>query len=332
MTKRVLLGGLVLFLAAAMPAFAGNNGGGSIIVHTNDAYSYLSTTVCTTTLSLPADCASAITRTDKATAAVIWFLASFVPSSSPAVASVYFGIDYDDTNLDVTTKFAPCGPPGTVEAPDAGWPADKLTAGNSVGFGSAVAGNTLFAFYYFKVDESLGAAGPYICSGANPTGGFAAFYDDGFPPVQANTTRFGCVKWYDTGSNTCPITPPSGACCKADASCQIVFSVAECQGLSGVYQGDNTVCDRACSACCYWVSTTVRRCVVTTQDDCLNDATWDQIKVVIDTSTVGADWSGPGNQCTDDPLQAATLWYCQNPLDVNAIQPTSWGKLKALYR
>jgi hypothetical protein len=330
MTKRVLLGGLVLFLAAAMPALAGNNGGGSIIVHTDDSYTYNSLTVCTTTLGQPADCASALTRTDKATAAVIWLLASFVPTASPSVAGIYFGLNIED-NVDPSTKFGPCGPSGTVEAPDAGWPSN--TAGNTVGLGAPVQGTTLFRFYYFKADEFLGTAGPFLCTAANPTGGYAAFIDENFPPVEARTDRFGCVKWYDdSGSNSCPIAPPSGACCKPDASCQIVFSVAECQGMNGVYQGDNTVCDRPCSACCFWTTPTERRCVVTTEADCINDLTWDAIKVVIDTRTVGADWSGPGNQCAATAGESGTLWWCQNPLDPVPTETTSWGKLKALYR
>jgi hypothetical protein len=233
----------------------GSNPNGAIIVHTNDSYNYLSTTVCTTTLGQPTGCAEAITRTDKATAAVVWLLASFLPMASPAVASVYFGINYDDTALDVTPKFGPCGPPGTVEAPDDGWPGD-MTAGNSVGFGWPIIGNTLFRFYYFKVDDTVGEIGPFLCSAINPTGGFAAFFDNSFPPGGNEITEFGCVRWYDAGLNHCPtIQLDRGACCLVTGEC-LFIEQAQCAGLPGFISWTvNQPCvpDNPCAqpgACC----------------------------------------------------------------------------------
>jgi len=253
MRKILLALGIMALLCT--PAFAGPNTNGAIIVHTNDSYSYVSTTVCTTALGQPASCAEAGVQSDKAVAAVVWFMAAFLPSSSPAVASVYFGVNYDDVNLDITTKFAPCGPAGTVEAPDAGFPGD-MTAGNSVGFGSPVIGNTLFRFYYFKVDEFLGSAGPFLCSAINPTGGFAAFYDNAFPPAQDNITLFGCVKWYDVGLNNCPqVQLDRGACCLATGEC-LFIEQAQCAGLPGFISWTlNQPCvpDNPCAqpgACC----------------------------------------------------------------------------------
>ncbi len=342
MTKRVLLGGLILLLAAAMPALAGRNGGGSIVVHTTDAYTYLSTTICTSTLSVPASCAAAGTRTDKDTAAVVWFLASFVPEATPAVAHIYFGLNFDAVNLDPSTKYGSC-PPGGVEVPDAGWPGgDPIPgiSGNTVGFGTPVTGSTLFVFYYFKVDDFSGGppAEPFLCSAVNPTGGYAKFYDDAFPPVEDAITRFGCVKWYaDTGYNTCPVPPPTGACCLNTALCVIVGSKNECDGLSGVYQGDNTLCDKPCSACCYWAGDpTLRTCVVTTDLDCTT-GTWNAIQVNVEGVIVGANWSGvkqdgSGIECAPDPSSAGTKWWCQDPRDFNATKPATWGQLKALYR
>jgi hypothetical protein len=303
----------------------------------------VSTTVCTTTFATPADCASAITRTDKATAAVIWFLAAFVPEATPSVASVYFGISFDDVNLDPSTKFGFCGPAGSAEAPDAGWPANN--AGNSVGFATAIVGNHLFPVYYFKVDEFSGTAGPSLCSAINPTGGFAKFYDDAFPPVEDPITRFGCVKWYDaTGSNTCPVPPPTGACCViSSATCQIVGSKNECDAITGNYLGDNTVCDKPCSACCYWFGDPLQRlCTVTTQSDCETGA-WNDQKYTLDGNVIGANWAWVpadatvGAMCAAESGEHGTKWFCEDPRDpvVNpptATAPVSWGKLKALYR
>lgn len=74
---RATLGACVLFIACGAAA-AGPNAKGAIIVHTNDAYNYLSTTICTPP-GLPSTCEDAITRTDKAVGAVV---ASDMPPSS----------------------------------------------------------------------------------------------------------------------------------------------------------------------------------------------------------------------------------------------------------
>lgn len=336
MTKRVLFGGLSLLLAASLPSFAGVNGGGSIIVHTDDSYTYRSTTICTTAVGEPASCAAAVTTAGQSDhPQVIWFLASFVPEASPRVASVYFGMDQ---NLPVgfVDRQGFCGPAGSVEISDSGWPSPE--AGNSVGFGSPIAGDTLFRFYYFIVADET-ETGASFCSKINPTGGYASFYDDAFPPVQDNVTRFGCVKWYEAGSNTCPVPPPTGACCLNTAVCQIVGSKNECDALSGTYQGDNTACDTPCSACCYWDSDPpIRNCIVTTYHDC-STGVWSAV-IIPDGwgHNVGSSWAWvpadatTGAVCASEPSQAGTMWYCQDPRDADASAPSSWGRLKALYR
>jgi hypothetical protein len=247
----LVLAMLALFSTAAP---AGPNAHGAIVVHTNDAYDYLSTTVCTTTLGQPADCESPITRTDKASAAVVWFLAAFPTTGSPRVVTIYFGINFDDTNLDPTTKFGLCGPAGAVEVPEYGWPSN--TAGNTIGFGAPIIGNTLFRFYYFKVDEFSGLPGPFLCSTINPSGGFAAYLDDGFPSEVDIITRFGCVRWYADGYSPCkwPPGPPTGGCCFPTGEC-ILLTLTQCQDQGGLYTGDDTVClpDNPCvqpGACC----------------------------------------------------------------------------------
>jgi hypothetical protein len=205
----------------------GPNLNGAIIVHTNDAYTYLSTTICTTT-RLPETCADAITRTDKSAGAVVWFLAAFLPTVSPRVAAIHFGINYDDVNLDPSVKKGMCAPAGSLEAPDSGWPSN--TAGNSVAFGTPMVGVTLFPFYYFVVDEySGGTAVRFLCSSVNPTFGYAAFFDDSFPTGVNNVTRFGCINWYgDGGMNDCPqVQPALGACCDLLGNCTMT-SQANC--------------------------------------------------------------------------------------------------------
>ncbi len=182
------------------PAYAGRNANGALIVHTNDAYSYSAATACTTPYAEPASCAAAITRSDKSSGTVVWLLAAFPDTSNPAVSVIYFGIDYDDVNLDPGSSYKSCGPAGTVEVPDGGWP--YTGRGNSVALGSPVTGDLLFPFYVFRIDG--GTEGSYFSTAANPTGGYAAFVDDSNPPVMDTVTRSGTIRWFAAGSNSCP--------------------------------------------------------------------------------------------------------------------------------
>ncbi len=273
---RPVLLALAMLALLSTTAPAGPNAHGAIVVHTNDAYGYLSTTVCTTTLGQPVACESAITRTDKASAAVVWFLAAFLPTASPRVAAIYFGIDFDDANLDPTTEFGFCGPAGTVEAPDDGWPSN--TAGDAIGFGTPIIGNTLFRFYYFKVDEFSGLPGPFLCSTINPTGGYAAYFDDNFPPAQDNITMFGCVRWYAEGQRPCDWPPgqPTGACCLSTGAC-VVLNATDCADQGVYYVGDDTDCAPpnpwcAQSGACCDPETGV--CAFVLETDCLAPNVW----------------------------------------------------------
>jgi hypothetical protein len=336
MRKRVLLGGLVLLLAATVPVLAGPNGGGSIIVHTNDAYAYKSATACTTTLGQPVDCVSAVTQTDVTNASgysVLWFLAAFVPTATPNVATVYFGHHYDVAQLGIEA-YGPCGT-GT-QIPDATWPFDDDT-GTSWGFTTAQTA-TLFRFYVFQVYELTppAATGAYFCSDVNFLGDYASFIS---PELETDViTRFGCIKWYEAGSNSCPVPPPTGACCLNNTACTIVSTSSQCTDAGGTYQGDNTICDKPCSACCYWAGQpAIRYCVVTTETDCTTGNWSQQLEDDGFGHTVGSTWSGVkeggvGHECATEPSEAATKWFCQDPRQANATKPTTWGQLKAIYR
>jgi len=95
------------------------------------------------------------------------------------------------------------------------------------------------------------------CSAINPIGGYAAFYDTSFPPIQDTITQFGCMRWYDAGANECPhIVLPSGACCLTTGECLFLIET-EClaQPLYLEWKGDGTTCtpDNPCDqpgACC----------------------------------------------------------------------------------
>jgi len=196
--------GALLLCAAASISLGGPNRNGAMIVHTNDAYTYGSGTVCATPLGDPGTCQAAVTRSDKGSGTVVWLLASFLPTASPAVTTIYFGIDYAGEGLDPGDAFKPCGPAGTQQLPDADWPYSGR--GNTVAYPTAVTGDRLFPFYAFKIEG--GAAGSWFGTAVNPIGGYAAFVDDGNPPQTDRCVNFGRVRWYEAGSNSCPA--PSG--------------------------------------------------------------------------------------------------------------------------
>jgi hypothetical protein len=178
---RVLSLALLILVLSCGIALAGKNRNGSLIVHTNDAYSYSATGLCERfeTQDDPGDCQSAGTRTDldPGTAALIWLIASFPQTDNPGVVVIYFGIDHNLSPGSIP-QWGFCGPAGSLEIPDAGWPD---TGGNSVAFGSPIIGDTFFPFYTFNC---YGGAGSYFGSGINPTGGYAAFVDDSNPPLR----------------------------------------------------------------------------------------------------------------------------------------------------
>jgi hypothetical protein len=202
--RRILaLSVFVLFfiMLSSATALAGKNAGGALIVHTDDNVWYTHTgQYCGAQFSDPGTCENAVTRTDKDenTPAVIWLLAAFPDTANPAVSVVYFGIEHNLGEGSIVNH-GYCGPAGSLEIPDAGWPDTGL--GNSLAFGSPVQGDILFPFYWLAV---YGTTGSYLGTAENPTGGYAAFVDNSDPPVEDQITRFGTVRWHAEGPNVCP--------------------------------------------------------------------------------------------------------------------------------
>lgn len=202
---------LCLFALSVMvvtAAVGGKNADGSLVVHTDDAYNWTDGLCGEFDQWVPQDCGSLNTRTDRddydheLEPTLIWFIAAFSEEAEPAVTVVYFGVDH---NLPVFHhwRWGFCGPPGSLEIPDVGWP-EFTSAGISVAFGTPIAGDNLFPVYWFAV---WGHVSDHYCSTINPTGGYAAYVDDSHPPVIDEITRFGCVRWLEDGSNDCPDPP-----------------------------------------------------------------------------------------------------------------------------
>lgn len=320
-------GWLLLLLGAVWTGFvsgAGRNEGGSLIVHADDSVSYTSGVCALFADHAPASCSQANTRTDKdsATPALVWLLAAFHPSMSPAVSMVVFGLEH---NLPPGEgRFAHAGPcgPGSFAIPDLGWPD---SGGNLVCFDPA-AEDTLFAFYFLDV---YGDAGSFLGPGIHPSYGRAYFLDASSPALD-DIEQFGVVRWGAEGANLCPRPLSTGACCSVDMSCSVGLE-RECLSLGGVYGGDGTTCDQPCGACCYWdeeYGQYVRRCVITSWTDCLNEARWDSIKVWTgEFGLLGAAFGGWGHPCPGDPYD---LMLCESATPV--LLPRSWGQLKISFR
>lgn len=188
-----------LTLMLPLPATAGRNANGALIVHTDDAVTYTSTGDYCQTSFLPASCEAAITRTDKDenTPAVIWLLAAFPDTSSPAVTTIQFGIDH---NLPANEGyFEAHGKCAELEMPDAGWP--ETGFGNLVSFGSTAKTDLLFPFYWFA---AYGFEGAYLGTRTYPSTGEAKFVGDENPPLEDRIDHFGIVRWYAQGANSCP--------------------------------------------------------------------------------------------------------------------------------
>jgi hypothetical protein len=251
----LMLGALALICS---PAMAGKNTNGSMVVHTDDAHQWTGGLCDYFDDWYPGiTCPDLGTRTDVDvnTPALIWFLAAFPDDASPGVAVIYFGHNHSMPQY-YHNRWGFCGPAGSIEVPDTGWPDAPTTAGNSVAFGTPVSGDILFPFYYFEV---WGETGWHYCTAINPVGGYAGYVDDSVPPELDYIECFGCV-YYGTndGYNECPPCgpPPGGACCFWDGSCMMTEDLDECLSIGGYdWLGAGTVCDpNPCpqvGACCF---------------------------------------------------------------------------------
>jgi len=198
--RMVTIAFFCLLSASFQTAHAGRNAGGALIVHTNDAVNYSAgRDYCGAYFDDPGTCEAAGTRTDKDedTPAVIWFLAAFPDTSSPAVTALRFGIDH---NLPAGEGyFASHHMCGAVEIPEVGWP--ETGFGNAVAFATVVHTEHLFPFYWFA---AYGFQDAHLGTRTDPRTGAASIADDSNPPIEDAVTRFGTVRWYAAGSNDCP--------------------------------------------------------------------------------------------------------------------------------
>jgi hypothetical protein len=253
MRKFVLFLGVLAFICT--PAIAGKNAGGALVCHTdnNTIWTSLGADYCGAQYVDPGTCENANTESTidgNFDAAVVWLLAAFPAGSNPGVAVVFFGIEHN-LPFGYFASWSFCGPAGSLEIPDAGWPDDWSTAGNSVAFGSPVVGQQLFMYYWLA---AWGTPGNYLGTGINPTGGYAGFVSDDIPGILDEIFLFGRVDWFGPGGNDCPSMPPDEACCFEDGRCEM-WLPNECVDLGGIPLGEGSECEpNPCpqpGACCF---------------------------------------------------------------------------------
>jgi hypothetical protein len=230
---------LVALVMLSALAMAGRNAGGALIVHTdNITVWYGFPDYCEEDYDDPGTCENAETESTidgNFDFAIVWILAAFPPDSDPGVSVVYFGIEHN-LPFGFFAAATYCGPEGSLEIPDTGWPNDWETAGNSVAFGSPIAGQQLFMFYYFG---AWGVPGNYLGTGINPTGGYAGFVSDDNPGELDEITRFGQLRWFEPGFNECPQL--EHVCC-INGECFLITE-EECMAQQGTWFPDEDTCE-----------------------------------------------------------------------------------------
>lgn len=335
----------ILLLLVTGPALAGRNAYGALIVHTAD-YTFTADP-CDDDYDDPGTCEAAVTSTnnDENTPVLIWFIAAFPDPLEPAVTAIRFGHDH---NLPPESHLASgfCGPRGSWEWPSPGWPDKPDSSGNVVTYGSPVAGDRLFPFYWVMV---LGFEGAYYGTDIHPGYGYAAFADDSPSRAWDQIERFGQVSWKEPGFNECSPPPPLFACCYVTGEC-FLLPDALCEMTDGVSMVDEATCDP-------------NPCPQHPGACCLEDGLC-ELQLENDCEAIGGFWMGaqtlcnptpcaPGGACCYDGLESrcivlielwceqqhdSYLWIEAEDCDPNpchgwpAVEQVTWGRIKSTYR
>ncbi|MBD3161691.1 MAG: hypothetical protein GF346_05490 [Candidatus Eisenbacteria bacterium] len=294
-------------LVAAGPVTAGKNAGGALVVHCYDQPIFSGFQPCVD-FDDPGNCMDARTQSNRPETEreVVWLLAAFHDLADPGVRVIYFGLEHNLPPGSIT-DWGLCGPGGSIEVPDGGWPHEPETAGNSIGFSESITGDLLFPFYWFY---AYGFEDAYLGTGINPTGGYAAFVSDDDPGVLDEIHRFGTVRWYEPGENECPVAGGFGACCFDTGECRLILDL-DCWDLGGHFLGAEIDCDpNPCpydpGACCFADG----HCEVLSEYDC----------GAFNGSWLGSEASCDPNPC-EQPLQACCLegGECSDLTDIACV-------------
>lgn len=247
---------MAILACAALPALAGPNAGGTILVHYAPVPVPPEPTFVEGGLTV---CEEAVTMAP-AIDQVLWFAyAAFPTNASPRVKVVSFGCDYDPAMVGILWSVTR---PGAIEifyAPDPlQWP--QPGTGVAVAFDQTLT-ETVNEIYVFA---GYGYEGQFfgLVSHPDPNLG-GSFADDNVPSEVDMIAGYGSLGFGVPGVPACPPPAVEGACCLPDGRCEFVLE-ENCAGafLAGVLCDPNP-CAPA-FACCL----TDGRCQVLTQEAC----------------------------------------------------------------
>lgn len=212
----------------------GPNAGGVLLVHANPSIAYTvdNDGYCGEAALENCEEARSTIFSSPGSAHVFSVLAAFPAGAVPHLNEVYFGLDYDGSEVGIL-EWANCS---DYEMPLESWP--EPGTGTSVHWISARE-DALIEVYWFAAQNYYGNPQRVELTGYPGWGGLGAFRD-------ADADRWdqvvcaGVLGFETPGENCCPWSPV-GACCFPDAGCS-VLSEEECIAENGNYEGVGTVC------------------------------------------------------------------------------------------
>jgi len=266
-------------------AMAAANAGGVMILHADPDLEYTSGVDYCGGFDLDA-CENATTNLPRSDVPTVWWVSAAFPiGSSPRLAGVVFGIEYDPA-LITLSDFRTCG---EYELAHADWP-DPYSGTSVVWFQAQTSYLTpvyWFAGYSYYSDASTFSLRPH------PTQG-AVFGDDSVPAQIDPIADFGKLGFNsDLGYLPCPAPLPGGSCCLSECEC-VILPEPDCLAAGGTYIGDSECSVDACgcppSACCFDDGS----CELLLEADCL---------------AAGGE-SDTGRDCDPNPCPNATTGRC----------------------
>ncbi|MEZ4654081.1 MAG: hypothetical protein R3E12_10980 [Candidatus Eisenbacteria bacterium] len=237
-----------LVVLGAGAADAGPNAGGTLVIHQAEStcYSPAGSLDCCGADDVPTRCSEVEARYDGSNPTVWHVFAAFPAGSSPRMAGVAFGIEYDEAAL-VLLRHEDCG--AYFELPSADWP----DPGSGTVLSYEGEETSLFREIYSFAGYATTESPTEFALVPQPDIG-GVFADPSVPSVLDPIADYGRLGFHTFGYVPCPHSVFVGACC-FPGSCLDMTELA-CADANGVYLGPGTHCDaqscpeRIDGACC----------------------------------------------------------------------------------
>ncbi len=233
---------LVVLGTASLPALAGPNESGVIVVH-NTGIEW-STDLPLPPVSPAPACADIVNEIPMGaapgdiSAALVWKVyAAFPPSSSPRLKGCGWGIGLTSDGagrIVIQGNDAPA--PEVFYITTAGWPGDSTYIGMS--FTDSARVDTVNELFWFGGYAYAGAAGEPQTFCVIPHSGEANrfFVDDAVPQNVDPIAGYGCLGFGQPGDTPCPPGLVTGACCLPNGDCTMVAEPG-CETAGGSFFG-----------------------------------------------------------------------------------------------